>query len=272
MADHKRDYASLEEEIASLEGASIIGTIHTLERDYPFYQVRQGKGKKKVILGGCVHGDEHSGVHAILAFFKGPAAAYLDSFEFIAYLCINPFGFEHDKRENGDDMNINREFKEGTACQEALLIMSSLESLAERYAFAMDFHETSADPTLNTFTAEDVDEPQGQIPGEFFLWETCPDKQKRLGALIVENIERAGLAVCKWPKIFEDTNSGGAIYYPEGCGTPCYASGGTLDGYMASRWAGQAFTIETVLEWPLEDRIRADLISLTTALDEELKR
>lgn len=270
MADYKQDYRLLEEEIASLEGASIIGTIHTKDKDYPFYQVRQGRGKKKVILSGCVHGDEHSGGHAILAFFKGPAAAYLDSFEFIAYLCVNPFGFEHDKRENGDDMNINREFKEGSTCQEALLIMSSLESLAERYAFAMDFHETSADPKY-TFTEEDTDEPQGKIPGEFFLWETCVDKSKRLGALIVENIENAGLAVCKWPKIFEDTNSGGVIYYPEGCGTACYLSG-TTDAYMASQWAGQAFTIETVLEWPLEDRIRADLISLTTALDEELKR
>lgn len=278
MADHKRDYASLEEEIASLEGASVIGTVHTKDKDYPFYRVRRGRGKRKVLLSGCVHGNEQSGAYAILAFFRGPVEAYLDEFEFTAYTCVNSFGFEHYILEGGDGpdnytrydsdgLNINREFYAESQCQEARLILDSLD---ERYLFTMDFHESEPDEEENLNGVEG--EPQGLVPGEFYLYEVCEDISKRIGHRIVENVKKAGIEVCTWPNIMGDVNSGGAIYYPEGCGAACYASGTTFDGYLAGNHTDHAFAIEVMRGWPLEKRVRADLISLTTALDEELKR
>lgn len=276
MGKVKPDYAGLEEEIASLEGASVIGTVHAPDRDYPFYQVRRGNGTRKVLLSGCVHGNEQSGAHAIIAFFRGPVEAYLDSFEFIAYPCVSPFGFEHYLLEGGDGpdsytrydsdgLNINREFYAESQCQEARLILDSLDG---RYLFTMDFHETDTDEEEALEGMEN--EPQGPAPGEFYLYEVCEDISKRVGHRIIENVEKAGIPVCTWPKISGDTNSGGVIYYPEGCGAACYASGTSFDCYLAENRTEQAFTIEVMRGWPMEERIRADLIALTTVLDEML--
>ena len=78
------NYKSLSKEIESIEGAKTLDVINALGKEYPLYQIRQGKGRK-VIISGCVHGDEPAGAYAILHFFQNYAKDYLNDFEFTAY-------------------------------------------------------------------------------------------------------------------------------------------------------------------------------------------
>ena len=197
--------------IINLKGSKIISRIKTPNKNYPFFKIKVGQGKRVLISGG-LHGDEPAGVFTIIEFFKKHAADYLDKFEFTAFPCVNPFGFENNTHPNAEGLNLNRQFKKNTASPETKLIMRELEE----YVFTMDFHEDWVNDTLSG-----EEEPVGDNPENFYLWELCADKSIRAGSKIIENIKRAGLPVCEWPTIYGDINSGGVIFYPEGCRAEC---------------------------------------------------
>jgi len=252
------NYNKIAKQIESLKGAQVVGYVGDLEEKYPLYRVTRGKGKK-VLLSGVVHGDEPAGAYAIIDFFQNHSRAFEDNFEFTAFPCVNPWGFQHFTRGNAANLNLNREFKKETNAQEIQLITP----LLEKYIFAMDLHETWPESTRIG-----DDEPEGKDPEEFYLWETCEDKKIRIGDKIVRNVEQAGLPVCKWVKIYGDKNNTGVIWYPEDCGTNCYTKGTSFDSYLAGNHTKQTFTIETPREWPLKKRILAHIISIKTVLEE----
>lgn len=245
-------------DIEKIRGARVIGTINAPKKKYPFYQIKIGRGEKVLISGG-IHGDEPAGVFAVLSFFERHATRYLDRFEFMAFPCVNPYGLENNTRGNAENLNLNREFKKDTLSQETKLIMEALED----YLFTMDFHET----WVNSSCVGD-DEPEGEDPEEFYLWEICENRPLRIGHRIIQEIEKEGFSVCKWPKIYGDINNNGVIWYPEGLGSEYYARNILFDQYLYKNHTGQAFTIETPRRWDLKRRVRAHLISLLTALDE----
>jgi len=253
------DYSLIANELASQEGCTTLGFVGGVGEKYPLYQIKRGRGKNVLISGG-VHGDEPAGVYAILQFLKKGIQKYEDKFAFTIIPCVNPYGFVHFTRLNAQKLNINREFKSDACAEETRLIIASLES---EYEFTMDFHETWPEPTF------EIDEPAEEHPSAFYLWEICDDKTLRVGHDVVKNIERRGLSVCKWPRIYGDTNHGGVIWYPEGCGTPCYAAGTSFDTYLHANHTKQAFTIETPRGWKLEDRILAHSTSLETVLEKK---
>jgi hypothetical protein len=252
------DYSQIANQIESLKGVRKIGRVGNSAEQYDLYQIKRGKGKK-VLLTGVVHGDEPAGVYAIIDFFQNHIHEFEKDFEFTAFPCVNPWGFQHFTRGNAFNLNLNREFKQDASAEETRLIMP----LLEEYVFAMDLHETWPESTR----IED-DEPKGADPNEFYLWEICENTAIRVGSKIVKNIEEIGLPVCKWSRIYGDKNNGGVIWYPEDCGTNCYATGTSFDSYLAANHTKQAFTIETPRDWPLKKRVLAHVISIKTALQE----
>jgi hypothetical protein len=144
-----------------------------------------------------------------------------------------------------------------------------MDDLSGEFVFTMDFHETGPDED-ETVLGED--EPEGDDPTEFYFWETCGDKEKRIGRKIIKEIEALNFPVCKSPKIYGDTNSDGVIWYPESNGTPCYALGTSFDEYLYKHHTGQSFTIETPLCWEIEKRALAHVVALTIALEEIIIR
>jgi len=251
------DYGKLSEQIESIEGARKIGLVGSPDEKYPLYLIKRGRGKK-VLLSGVVHGDEPSGAFAILEFFQKHSREFEKEFEFTAFPCVSPWGFQHGTRRNAAGFNPNREFKEETESEQNRLIIP----LLEKYLFTMDFHETCAEPPDHM-----EGEPEGENPDDFYLWEVCKDKSRRIGDKIVASVERAGLPVCKWPMIYGDRNNGGVIWYPEGAGTQAYADGTSFDNYLADRHTAQAFAVETGGNWPMGKRVQAALISIRTVLD-----
>lgn len=250
------DFNLIAQEIASQEGCTTLGFVGSADERYPLYQIKRGRGKKVLISGG-VHGDEPAGVHAILQFLKEEIHKYEDRFAFTIFPCVNPYGFVKSTKRNAQDLNINRQFKSGSAAGEVNLIMAQLEE----YEFTMDLHETGPDSIM------DPDEPPGEHPSAFYLWENCEDKKLRVGHEIVKNIKKINLPVCTWPTIYDDINNGGVIWYPENCGTAIYAAGTSFEAYLHTNHTKQAFTIETPNGWKLKDRVLAHIISLKTVLD-----
>lgn len=251
------DYNELAQQIRELDGAQFIGFTGSPSERLPLYRIIRGKGKK-VLLSGAVHGDEPAGTFAILDFFRNHAAYFEDEFEFTAFPCVNPWGYQHVSRMNAAGLNINRHFRKGSEAAEVRLIAPMLEE----YAFAMDLHEDSSEVITGS------EEPEGDSPESFYLWETCADRRRRVGYKIVANVEAAGIAVCQWPEIYGDRSHGGVISYPEDCGSPVYAVAATFDAYVQEAGiTGHSFTIETFSEEPMERRVLADVISIWTVLE-----
>jgi hypothetical protein len=250
-------YAKLSRRIASLCSAKIIGYVGTEDARFPFYCLKKGRGKK-VLLLGSVHGDEPAGAEAITHFFEEEVFQFENDFQFTAFPCVNPWGYEHFSRYNGSGLNINREFKIESPSEEIRLMQPHLD----KYVAAIDFHETMRDWQQGV-----GNEPDGQDPEEFYLWEICADRALRAGRKIVSNVEAAGYSVCKWPKIYGDKNNDGVIWYPEDCGTPCYAAGTASDSFLAEHHTPHAFTIETYRGLPIQDRVAIDMIVLRTILE-----
>ena len=193
-------YSKLVKEIEKIPNHKIIG--YTGEKkEFPFYMIKTGKGKRQVLISGGVHGDEPAGCFAVIDFFKNHVKKYENDFEFIAFPCVNPFGIENDRRDNFQGLNLNREFSQNSKAFETRLILKEIKNM--KFLFTMDFHET----WTNATRVEGSLEPEGEDPHEFYFWEICSDKSKRVGTKIIENIRKAGIEICTWDIIFGDKNS-----------------------------------------------------------------
>lgn len=238
-------------------------TLTTLEGGVPLYAITWGTGPRKVLVSGGVHGDEPAGIHAVIAFLGdleyGPGQRYFEDVTFTILPCVNPIGYENNTRENGDGVDLNREFKHDTEAPETRAILDLLKG--QEFDFSIDFHET-------------WDEPDGvhaePDPCQFYMWEICPDVSRRVGTKVIEAISAQGFQICEWPKIYGDTNNGGVIWYPEDCGTKCYAAGTAFDTFMAAHHTPQAFTTESPLRWPRPHRTAIHVVALQTILDARL--
>ncbi|HYD03208.1 MAG TPA: M14 family zinc carboxypeptidase [Alphaproteobacteria bacterium] len=279
-------YHELAQRITQIPGSESIGyfyteinPINTVVEKFHLYKITKGKGIP-VLLSGSVHGYEVAGAHSILRFFKRHAEKYLDKFEFTAFPCVNPWGFDKMVHENWQyypetkigsklnkdsdiklGLNLNREWKDNSKSVEVNLIKPHLKS----YEIHLDLHEV-----WSTYVAPNEQDSSAPSPDEFFLWENCPDKNLRFGKNIIDSVEKNGIKVCKWDTILEDINTGGVIYLPEGC-LSSYAAG-NFEAYTQGRHTPQSFTIETPLFEDLEYRIKANIITIETALEEILKR
>jgi len=204
---------------------------------YEMYRVISGHGNIDVLISGGVHGDEPAGVYSVLDFLENGAKKYSDDFRFFAYPCINPSGFELDKRENKNGINLNREFKDEPEYKEIILINRSLLKGPEKYVFTMDMHETGLEEELDNEYA---------LPFKFYMWEICAKKKLRVGDKVIQAIHKENIPICLWEEIMSDQNDMGVIYYPEGCsGTGEYATAPTFDTFLAKKYTEQAFTTET---------------------------
>ncbi len=232
----------------------IIGTAD-YDISYPIYKIEAGKGRDVLISGG-VHGNEPAGVYAMLDFLEHHMEDYMDDFRFHAYPCVNPTGFEFHTRKNFDEQNINAAFKLPATTQESAIVIESLQRLNISYLFTMDLHECLPD--------------EKDAPEQFFLWEMCDDKKRRVGKKILKNVRKLGIPICNWKRIIGDINDKGVISYPEGFCSQEYADGTSFDAFLRKNYTDHAFTTETHTSWKLEKRIEAQITSLRTVLDSYL--
>ncbi len=244
-----------------------IGRIDHMFADYLLFCVTVGGNqnvgsKRDVLISAGVHGEEPAGVYSLLKFLEEDLPDFTDDFRFLIFPCINPFGFERGCRFNFNRLDINREFKKNTSSYEAKRVMDVLRRKGRKYSFTIDLHETDPNFAGEGFVQEDN-------PREFYMWEVCPNKSIRIGAKVIEDLERVS-PVCRWDRVYGDINNGGVIWYPEGCENEVYAQRTTLEGFLADNYTPQAFTLETPCGWDINRRVFIHRVALRTILD--LKR
>lgn len=237
---------------------------------YPILYLHLGWGKRHILVSGGVHGDEPAGTIAaldlipfLLSFeFRG-SRSFLSDFQFHIYPCVNPWGYEHNKRENADGVDLNRDFKEFKG-EESRIVADHLRKLDREFVFTMDMHEGS--PNVKWKGFELSDNPKGA-----WLYESCHDHSLRMGKHMIKALKKK-FDVCNFDTIYDDINSGGVVWYPEGMKSADYAAGNSFDAYLWKHHTPQAFTSETCTTWSMEDRVKAQHLLVLAAMEGVLGR
>lgn len=122
-----------------------------------------------IYLSGGIHGDEPAGVWAALEFFQRfpDLPAVYQRFNYMVLPCINPYGFEHNSRQNHDRVDLNRQFRNPDPPEEVLFVQSAVGGT--KYRIAMEFHE-------------DIDTPA------FYLYELVQSEEPSWGRKIIDRI------------------------------------------------------------------------------------
>jgi hypothetical protein len=212
-----------------------------------------------ILVSAGVHGEEPAGVFALLDFLEG-GSGQLDrkKLNLLALPCINPVGFEYGVRFGSGGVDLNRNFKSDTVQPENLLVQRAIAQAGGPFLATLDLHEIDPEWSAEGFVASDN-------PRDFYLYECCEQKERRIGHHLVAAAEQISPA-CKWDRIYLDKNSGGVVWYPEGAANPVYALGTTLEGYLQAGYTKHAFTLETPAGLLISVRVRLQRSFLETAI------
>jgi hypothetical protein len=204
------------------------------------------------LVTGGVHGGEPAGTYAALDLVEHfhEDKTYERDFTVHIYPCMNPWGFEHQTRENGKKLDLNRGFKEEIQAVECQFFADHLAKLGVRYEFTIDFHESTRNMEWKGFTVDD--NPDGA-----WLWESCNSVSLRRGREMVEAVRHAGLPVNTLPKVWEDNCHHGLVSYPEDMKSADYSEQNSFDAFLWKNYTYDSFTSETNMDWAMEDRIKA---------------
>lgn len=153
---------------------SKIGTVEAGPLRYPAYKIRlksrsEDPPAASILIAAGIHGDEPGGVWAALEFLKRfpdvPSPYHL--FEFTVLPCMNPYGYEHNTRENAQGLDLNRQFRRPDPPKEVQMVKEAVRDRA--YPLVMEFHE-------------DVDTPG------FYLYELTQNGEPSWGREIIARV------------------------------------------------------------------------------------
>lgn len=149
MADRVKTYAELLNRLNELDpklfSISLTGPVATPDgpRVIPLIRTRieDPSASPSVYLSGGIHGDEPAGVWAILDFLERFAdnSPETRATSFMVFPCLNPYGFDHGTRANGDGIDLNRRFRLSLRTAEVRSVTDSVGGT--RFDFSMELHE-----------------------------------------------------------------------------------------------------------------------------------
>jgi hypothetical protein len=138
---------AIENELLNLPGLDprfrvlTIGAVERKGACYPILAVeyRPPEGARYSVLNtGGVHGDEAGGVETVCRMIRECRLGEPGSIERDFILCMNPWGYRYDRREDRDGIDLNRDFKD-LKSQEARIVDAYLKG--RRYDLVIDHHE-----------------------------------------------------------------------------------------------------------------------------------
>ncbi len=178
MSSGSHSYQEIIEELRELErdhsfSVDEIGVVEAGISHYPIYKIEIKSHSDKnadflpVFISAGIHGDEPAGVWAVLEFLKRYPSLppFYRNIEFTILPCMNPYGYEHKRRENAQGLDLNRQFRNGHPPTEVRLVKEVVRGWT--YALTMEFHE-------------DVDSPG------FYLYELTQEGEPSWGREIIE--------------------------------------------------------------------------------------
>ncbi|RDJ35302.1 MAG: DUF2817 domain-containing protein [Crenarchaeota archaeon] len=237
---------------------------------HPILYKKIGNGPHHVLISGGVHGEEIAGCAAAVDIIENLFTVPGGHFTIHVYPCMNPYGYEYNIRENAEGIDLNRGFKETLKGREVEIFAEHVKKLNYKYIFTMDFHEGSPNTIWKvldnnkkikcSYSLED--NPHGA-----WLYESCKVLSHRMGDKMLQALRNEGLEVTSKDIVYDDICDNGWIKYPEAMKSEEYAEGNSFDAWLWAHYTSQAFTSETDMSWPLEDRIKAHHLMLMAALE-----
>ena len=233
---------------------NLLGSFTVEGREYPMYTVRLGErtpDKLSVVLSAGIHGDEPAGVEAALRFIESQASRpdLLHCASFLVFPCDNPYGYEHNTRENWQGVDLNRRFRSKDYSPEVELIERGMKGNCADLVFEMH---------------EDYDSPG------LYLYEFTLDPDAYVAQYITEAVEAMGYPINR-ARLIEHRRAKDGLIRPS---LPNYRKSNLPKAiYTYHMCGGHVITLEapsTAL--PLEDRVRIELTGLEIALRVSLER
>ena len=172
-----RDYGDIVRRLRALEKGPFALEQIALRHDLPLFCLRRAGAAGHILLSAGTHGDEPAGPLAVLDFLERRPADLPSGLDLTVFPCLNPHGYIHDTRENGDGVDINRSFEDDST-PEAVLLKKLLSD--QRFDLFIEFHE------------------DWEFPG-YYLFECV--RGSSLGSRIVSRVEAAGMPIYDKPSI-----------------------------------------------------------------------
>ncbi len=237
--------ARLKASLNPVGGLTEVDTLPAGNRNYPLIKIILGKGNpRRILISGGIHGDEPAGVETICVFLENQLYKnFLGDWEFTLLPCINPSGFEAGTRNNKDDIDLNRMFKEATTPQEVDFVKIVLD---QPYDLDLELHE-------------DVDSP-----GYYLYQKDQSAELSSLGRAIldrVESIHPLNLA----EEIEEVPAERGLL---SRLSEPDEMEWWPMALYAHTRGCSHVCTLETSPALPMDVRVQAHLLAIQTALEQ----
>lgn len=220
-----------------------VDTIPGTTRNYPLIKIILGEGNpRRILISGGIHGDEPAGVETICAFLENKLYRnFLNEWEFTLLPCINPSGFEAGTRNNQDDIDLNRKFKEDELPLEVAFVK---DVLSRPYNLDLELHE-------------DIDSP-----GYYIYQKDQGNDLSPLGRAILDRVESVhplNLA----DEIEEVPADRGLL---SRLSDPEEMEWWPMALYANTRGCHHVFTLETSPSLPMDVRVKAHLTAIQTAL------
>lgn len=235
----------------------VIGKIQNGRREVPLFSIEiiNDSALPFVLLSAGVHGDEPAGVYALAEFLKQSVGAYAEKFNFIVLPCMNPVGCARGTRENGNGIDLNRNFSSKKPEAEVRAIQKYITSLHKKFLFAVDMHEDPTDAIEPGFALKDN-------PRAVYLYEVS-DKKNRLGKKITSQLRADGFQITGKKTIYGEAVENGVVWTP-----PSRQSvwpGSFTDEFLPA-FTNHIFVIETPTCWPRKKRVKAHTQALSLIL------
>ena len=218
-------------------------------REYPLIKIVLGQGNpRRALISGGIHGDEPAGVETICTFLeKKVYKKFLGSWEFTLLPCINPSGYEAGTRNNWEDIDLNRKFKEDQVPKEVAFAMGALD---QTYDLDLELHE-------------DIDSP-----GYYLFQKDKTPEVSPIGRAILDYVEQVhplNLA----EEIEELPADRGLI---SRLSEPGDMEWWPMALYAHARGCHHVFTLETSPALSMEVRVKAHLSAIQAALENVEKK
>ena len=149
--------------------------------NYPLYALKSlnwNDDKPSILITGGVHGYETSGVQGAIRFLQTAAKPFLDDFNFVVPLTIDP----------------NRSFYENSPAQESSAVYQYIKTLEIEFLSHIDLHETTDSDNSEfrpALAARDaIEQKNWNIPDGFYLVADSTKPQDAFQKAIINSVEK----------------------------------------------------------------------------------
>lgn len=203
------------------------------------------------IIAGT-HGDEPASVGAAIKFIKDGLKESLDSINFIIYPCLNPDGYIINRRENGEGIDLNREFDCDGGPNEVNAFYNSLKLWSDSIDVILNLHED--DPLVISDTG-----PQDRADGMYLYEHKSANEESGFAHSIIAAVSKK-FEVCSMSTLYGDQMQGGVISYGSDSVNSSLSKVDLLDNFLIkNNLSARSITVETPTDWPIQKREQAQL-------------